>query len=271
MSFKSRTLLLGLLACVLMGSVAADAAYAEAGPFFLTRGVGSEGSGEKLSETNPGEVYGEGGEQALKSTIAGTAIEITAKSAQDKGIIYNNALQGQVKILAAYSGLKLAKPELKECTPKMGSKNEIKTEGHLAWKWNGEKSQLEESSPKVQKPGIIFTSAPIAEGQTKLSEGRFTEVILSGSGCGVLAGTFPVTGSLSMTIKPANVGEWTTGLGSAAPGSKQVHFWNAKEFVGAEAGLSALGSPTIISEEDKVKIKVKVKGLAEEDELSLLT
>ena len=50
---KARTLLLGLVALMLMGSVLAGTAYAEAGPFFYGREAGSEGVGEKLANPIP--------------------------------------------------------------------------------------------------------------------------------------------------------------------------------------------------------------------------
>lgn len=255
--FKTRMLLAGLLACVLMSSVAAGSAYAEAGPFFFGREVGSKGEGEKLSESNPVEVVGEGSEQIIKGTISGTPIEIASKSVQEKGIFYNNALQGQVKLLLINHEPKLVKPAL-TCEVKFGTNNEVKVEGHLAWKWNGEKKQLEESPPVGQGPGLIFTPAPIEAGATKLPEGTFTEVTLSGSGCGVLLGKFAIKGSLAATPEPVNVKEWTSAPTATFPGWKQEHFWNGKEFIGATPGLVFAGNQAEISIKCKIKIKIEI-------------
>jgi hypothetical protein len=82
MLFKARALLLSLVALLLVGSIAAGAAYAEAGPFFKHREAGTKGEGETVEEPIPDEVQGEGGELRLKTKILGTAVEITAKGAQ---------------------------------------------------------------------------------------------------------------------------------------------------------------------------------------------
>jgi hypothetical protein len=267
MSCKARTLLLGLVALVLMGSVSAGTAYAEAGPFFYGREAGSEGVGEKLSESNPGEIQGEGGEQTLRSTIGGTAVEITAKSIQDKGIIYNNALQGQVKVLLTYRGPRLIKPALKECEVKIGSNNETKVEDHLAWKWNGAKKQLEEEKEQATwKPGIIFMTKPIAEGETKLPGGTFAVVTFSGGGCGVISGSFMVDGSLSAAVKPANLDEWSSELITVSPGWKQQSFWNGKSFIGAEPGLTIGENAATFAGESINKNKNKNKNGEKEKE-----
>ena len=55
---KVRILLLSLVALLLVGSISAGTAYAGAGPFFHVREIGTEGSGEGLSETTPLEARG---------------------------------------------------------------------------------------------------------------------------------------------------------------------------------------------------------------------
>jgi hypothetical protein len=258
MSFKTRVLLAGLVACVLMGSVAAGSAYAEAGPFFFGRELGSKGEGEKLSESKPVGIVGEGSEQTIKGTISTTPIEIVSKSLQEKGIIYNNALQGQAKLLLVNHEPKLVKPVLKECEVKFGTNNEVKVEGHLVWKWNGEKKQLEETPPKGQSPGLLFTPAPIEAGATKLPEGIFTEIGFKGVGCGVLAGKFAVKGSLAATPKPVNVGEWSASPTATFPGWKQEHFWNGKESIGAAPGLVFAGNPAEMPLECKATVNIEI-------------
>lgn len=258
MLFKARVLLLSLVALLLVGLSTAGVAYAEAGPFFFGREAGSKGEGEKLSESKPVEVVGEGSEQIIKGTISATPIEIVSKSVQEKGIFYNNALQGQVKLLLINHEPKLVKPALSGCEVKFGTNNEVKVEGHLAWKWNGEKKQLEESPPVGQSPGLIFTPAPIEAGATKLPEGTFTEITLSGSGCGVLAGKFAIKGSLAATPKPVNVKEWTSTPTATFPGWKQEHFWNGKESIGATPGLVFAGNSAEMSIKCEIKIKIEI-------------
>jgi hypothetical protein len=267
MSFKGRNLLLSLMALLLLGSVAAETACAEAGPFFKVRKMGSAGTGEKLSESNTAEVRGEGSEQVITSTVAESPLEVTAKSVQTKGIIYNNARQGVVKAQLEYSGLRLAKPELKACEVKINSNNEIKQESYLAWKWNGQKKQLEEN-PKTQQPGMIFTPKSLAEGQAELPEGTLLDITLSGEGCGVVKGTFPMDGNLSVAIiKPANLEEWSAEVTTASPGWTQVHFWNGKEFIGGEPNLKFGKSEAAVKDKKKkIKVKVKAHKLGEEEE-----
>jgi hypothetical protein len=255
---KGRVLLLGLLATLLLGSAMTGTAFAEAGPFFFGREVGSKGEGEKLSETKPVEIVGEGAEQVINATVGGTPLEIVTKSISEKGIIYNNALQGQVKLLLAYHEPKLVKPELKGCEVTVGANNEMKIESHLAWKWNGEKSQLEENPQKSQTPVLVFTPAPIEAGTTKLPEGTFTEVAFKGSSCGVLLGKFAVKGSMAATPNPANIGEFSAEPSATFPGWKQAHFWNGKESIGAEPALEFAGAKATIALKCKIKIKIEV-------------
>ncbi len=247
MSIKlTRAIVLGFLALLTMGSIGAPAAFgaSEAGPFWHQRKVGNSSKGEKIEEAKPESFNGEGGEQILKGEITGkpnTEIEITTKSVQVKGIIYNNTLQGQIKVLLIYHEPKLVKPTtLPECQVKIGANknNEVKSEGHLAWKYRGVSSELTENPVTVQKPDIIFTPAPIKAGETKLPEGTFTEITFSpASKCGVLAGTFPIKGSQSATTKPENLEEWSRTLITAYPGWKEQHFWNGSLSVEATPKL----------------------------------
>jgi hypothetical protein len=252
-----RCLLLGALWLALAAAMAPGAALAEAGPFWHHRAKGGTGNGLKIEEASPESFNGEGGEQVFNGKISGTEIEITIKSVQAKGIIYNNALQGQFKLLLTGHEPKLVKPALSGCEVKVGENNEIKTEGHMAWKWNGEKKQLEESQ-KEQKPSGVVTPGPIVAGATKLPEGSFASVSLKGSSCGVLAGTFKVNGSASALAKPANLEEWSTTLTIAFPGWEDLHFWNGKEFVGVSSvGLTFGGNPASIKGSAESKAAVQ--------------
>ncbi len=255
MSVKARVLLLSLVALLLVGSAAPGAAYAEAGPFFLGRKAGTEGSGVKIEGSSPAEFQGEGGEQRLNAKVSGSEIEVVSKGIQEKGILYNNALQGQIKAQLGYLGPRLVKPELKGCEVKIGPNNEIKAEGHLAWKWNGENKQLEEP-PTSQKPGLIYTATPIVEGEKELAKGTFAEITLTGEGCSVLKGKFAIKGNESENIKPANPGEWSSELSSTSPGWKQQHYWDGKEFAGVTPSL-AIGEGSASVTGEKVVKKVK--------------
>ena len=247
---RVRAIVLGFLALLAVGSFGATAASANPGPFWHHRNSSAEKNGLKIDQPNDENFSGEGGEQKLLGKINGTEFEIVAKSVQAKGVIYNNSLQGQIKVTLLYHEPKLVVPVLKECQVKIGinKNNEVKAEGHLAWKWNGTKAQLEEQPQANQKPGIIFTPKEITSGEKKLPEGIFTEITLSPSkACGVLAGTFKVTGNLSTITKPGNLEEWSTTLVTEFPGWTQQHFWNGNEFIGAEPKLVFNGSTSTLT------------------------
>jgi hypothetical protein len=236
---RVRAVMLGFLALLAVGSfgVSSASAVVEAGPFWHHRENSKEGVGAKIEANAPETFTGEGGLQKLKSAISGTNFTIQAKSAAASGIIYNNALQGQIKLVLNYKEPTLVEPALKPCEVKVGTNNEVKAEGHLAWKYRGVGTELTESPVKVQKPDIIFTPAQIKKGDTKLPEGKFTEVTLTGSGCGVLAGAHPVKGSVSVIPKPENLEEWSRELKTTFPGFKEQHWWNGTENRGEEIKL----------------------------------
>jgi hypothetical protein len=258
---KLRATLLSLLAMTLVGSFAASSAYAEGGPFWHIRNEGEKGEGKLLSsatEEGP-DVQGSGGLQTLSGEVASTKVEIQAKEQQVKGQLWNSADQGQVKLLIKYHEPKLLKPELKGCEVKVGENNEVKVEGHLAWKWNGEKKQLEEKPQLVQKPDWIFLSSQLAQGAKELPKGAFTKITFSGTGCGTLVGSFNVEGSLSGEPTPNTLEEFNRTQTTKYPGPKLQHFWNGKEYVGVETGLKFGGNPAVLQGEDTIKIDLTLE------------
>lgn len=258
---RVRAVMLGFLALLAVGSLGASSAMAEPGPFWHHRST-AEGIGEKIAEATPENFSGEGGTQLLKGKLSGTEVEISATSVQAKGIIYNNALQGQIKVVLLYHEPTLVKPGLKPCQVKIGvsKNNEVKAEGHLAWKYQEVPAELTEKPAATQKPGIIFTPKQIKAGDTKLPEGTFTEITLSGSACGVLAGTFPVKGNLSTVTKPGNLEEWSRTLVTEFPGWTQQHFWNGLTQIGVTPALSFGGNPSTL--EGSVTSKSAVQEIA---------
>lgn len=236
---RVRAVVLGFMALLAVGSFGVSAASAEPGPFWHHRAVGGEGNGLKIDQPNDENFSGEGGEQTLEGEIGTLKTIITATSVQVKGVIYNNALQGQIKVLLKYHEPKLISPSLVGCEVKIGTNNEVKSEGHLAWKYQGNASELTEKPVTVQKPDIIFTPKEILAGETKLPEGTFTEInLFDASGqCGVLKGLHPVKGSLSSLVKPSNLGEWSTTLVTTYPGWVQQHYWNGSTQITAEPKL----------------------------------
>jgi hypothetical protein len=251
---RVRTALLGVLALLLLSSLTSATAFAEAGPFWHHRANPKEGAGAKIEPNEPESFQGEGGEQRLKGEIGTTPVEGVATSAQAKGIIYNNALQGQTKLRMTLHEPHLVKPELKGCTTTIGENNTISVMGHLAWKWNGTAEQLKENPQLHQKPDGIATPSEITEGATELPKGTFTTITLKGAGCGVLAGTFKMEGSAVIEGTPENLEEWSTSITVRIPeGKKKQHFWNGKVFVGVETGLVSAGNEANITGEAKAK------------------
>jgi hypothetical protein len=251
---RARAAMLGLLAVILVGSLTSATAFAEAGPFWHHREIGGKGEGAKIEASAPESFQGEGGEQRLKGEIGSTPVEGVATSAQAKGIIYNNSLQGQTKLRMTLHEPRLVKPELKGCTTTIGENNTISVMGHLAWKWNGSAEQLKEAPQSHQKPDGIATPSEIAEGATELPKGTFTTITLKGAGCGVLAGTFKMEGSAVIEGTPENLEEWSTSITVRIPeGKRKQHFWNGKVFVGVETGLISAGNEANITGEAKAK------------------
>ena len=248
---RTRAIVLGFLTLLAVGSFGATAALASPGPFWHHRAISGKGEGEKIEEKSPEYFQGAGGEQILKGTIAATPVEIVAKSVQAKGIIYNNSLQGQIKVLLKYHEVKLAKPALTGCEVKVGTNNEVTSEGHLMWKYRGNAKELSQEEPQEalgQKVDIVFTPIPLKEGATELPKGTFTSIALSGTPCGVLAGKFEVKESQSVIPKPSQLQEWSRNLVTIFPGWKEQHFWNGKEVVPVKnVGLTFGGGPATLT------------------------
>jgi hypothetical protein len=259
---RIRAVILGLLAVMMTGSLMAATASAAAGPFWHHRALAGKGEGEKIESKAPENFKGEGGVQTLLGKISTTEIEITSKSLQVKGAIFNNELQGQAKLELVYNQPTLIKPVLKGCVVTVGEKNIVITHGHLAWKWNGEAKQLEEATQKAQTPDLIFTPAEIVSGAKELPKGEFTKITLSGTGCGVLAGSFKVEGSEEGIPTPKNVEEWSTTLLIGTPaGETTQHFWNGTAFIGVRTGLlfggnaaSLIGQTTVTAGQQEVAV-----------------
>jgi hypothetical protein len=238
--------MLGLLAMMLAGSVMAGTASAAAGPFWHHRAVGAEGEGAKVEANAPESFKGKGGEQTLTGTFGGETVEVRAPSVQVKGAVFNNSLQGQVKLEIVYNQPEVLKPAAKPCSVVIGAKNIVVVKGHLMWKWNGEAKQLtEEPQTAGQKPDLVFTPLELATGATTLPAGEFTSLTFTGSGCGVLpGGPRKVSGSEVGLPSPANVNEWSKKLAvRTLPGKEfEQHFWNGTAFEGVKAGLEFTGA-----------------------------
>lgn len=256
--------MLGTLAVMLLGSAMAASASAEAGPFWYHRAPQTEGSGLKIAANAPENFTGVGGEQTLKGTAAGTEFEIFSTSLQVKGTASNTINQGQLKLELVYNQPRLLKPVLTNCNVLVGAKNIVQVKGHLMWKWNGTPGQLTEQPQANQTVDIGFTALePHAQGAGTqlLTGGTFTTITLFGAGCGLLAGTYNVSGSEVGIPSPNALGSWSRTLSVNTVDHKQgtgrwlQHYWDsqANAFVPAELGLSVGGgSPAALVGQTKV-------------------
>jgi hypothetical protein len=198
---RIRVTMLALLVVMLVGSVVVATASAEAGPFWHHRAIGGKGEGEKIESKAPENFRGTGSVQTFDFTISTTAAEVQSLGGvQVKGAIFNGAHQGQFKLETIYLQPTLIKPVLTGCGVTVNTNNIVQVKGHLAWKWNGTQSQLEEQPQANQTPDLIVTNVePQEQEVTKPLDyrkvGVFATVTFKGAGCGVLAGTFNVGGS----------------------------------------------------------------------------
>ena len=145
---------------------------------------------------------------------------------------------------------RLAKPTVSGCEVKIGENNTVKFRVYLTWKWNGTAEQLTANpARKVQGFDGIVIDKEISAGAKELPKGQFTTVTLSK--CGVLNGTFAVTGSATAPkLVPATLEEWKKELKLAyAEGRLKQHLWNGKEFIGVETGLLFAGNEADLSGE----------------------
>lgn len=253
---KARALLPGVLTLLLIGAVMpAGALAAAAGPFAYHRAIGEKSNGVKISEKSPEQFQGEGGEQKAASKISGTEVEGVAKSVQIKGIIYNNSLQGQLKMDLKFHEVELTKPKLPGCIVKFGKNNETSVVGHLAWKWDGTAKQLEEPTQTSQGPTGVGVGSELTQGATELPKTEFTTIAFSGAACGVLIGKYIAKGSETIKTKPSMLGEWGKSIAITLDENKEkIHFWNGKTFIGAETALLLGAEPAKVSGESKASV-----------------
>jgi hypothetical protein len=273
--FKMKAGLLGLLAMLLIGLYASTAAYA-VGPFFHKRAIGEAGNGVKWNQQKPPAweaVGGEGGIATLVGKIGGREVTIQAKETKVKGIVYNNAVQGQAKIELTYVEPKLIKPTEAEgikCTVTIGNNNVVKIFGHLAWTWDGTAAQLKEQPQTGQKPDWIFTPQELQQELKELPTGLiFTTITLKNveaASCGTLASVQnPVKGNAAAAVELPNVKEWSTEeTQKALPNETKQHLFNGKENVGVKTGLFLGTEPAKLEQEDKVKT-LGLQGLEQQE------
>jgi hypothetical protein len=230
---------------LLVGMFAAAVAEANQGPFWYHRGLNGQGKGVKISGQQGGtpfeEVRGGGGTATLEGTLGGAPITIRSSQVQVKGIVYNNALQGQAKLEFAY-----AQPEIVgepgNCVVTIGNKNVVKVFGHLVWTWDNTAAQLKEQPVQKQKPAWLFTGQELQQGATTVPTNiAFTTITIGnapGHTCLLFTPARAVEGSVVASVKPEQLGAFSTSQAAEArPNGTLQHFWNGKENIGFESGL----------------------------------
>jgi hypothetical protein len=259
---RIKAVVLSLLATAVVVAVGANTAAAAeggAGPFWHHRPVGETKNieGTKLASGTTESFKGEGGEQKLKGKIGETEVEINSPKALVKGAISNGEHQGQIKLEIVYEQPRLIKPALKECNVIVGEKNIVTVKGHLAWKWNGEQSQLSTAnSQKELGQTWDFIFSPIEPQEQKpfpeidkldtTAAGTFANIQLTGSGCGIIAGTVAVSGT-EVGIPNRPIEEFNKTLAvrtaeSSSEGSFLQHVWVGSRFQGELIGLRFAGN-----------------------------
>jgi hypothetical protein len=262
---RIRAVMLGLLAVMLVGSVMAATASAEAGPFWYHR-LNAEEEGKKLATGVAESFSGSGGIQRFLSAVKNEgkeeAVEITSEKVEAKGAITNGTHQGQIKLELTYKEPKLVSHP--ECIVTVGTNNTVVVKGHLAWKWNGEKAQLEEQPQKAQTPDLIFTAVEPQEQEPKVEVvdlrkvGVFTtlgfkpltkacgpfatlnKVEVQGSEVGIP--NLPINEfSKKLAVRTMPGGTIPKALGEGE-GFLQ-HIWNGNRFLGLLVGLRFGGFP----------------------------
>ncbi len=221
---RIRALVLGLLAVMLAGLVMAGAASAEAGPFWHHRPFEGSGTGEKIEPEEPENFEAEGGAQTLISKFQTLSVELKSPAVQIKGAIFNNSHQGQIKLVLFYQpitatlGGKLA-PNCKVTVGQQGQfSNILQIKGHLAWKWDGSKQQLEEQPQRQQKWDIVFTAVEPQEqpGRPLIDlrkSGVFAEFRFAGAECSLLNGLSPKIAGAEVGIpNPSQPETWSKKL-----------------------------------------------------------
>jgi hypothetical protein len=280
--FRAR-LLVALAAVILLGSLSASPAFAEGGPFCHHRAVGGKGEGEKISEAEPEAFDGGGGEQQLVDKILGSPITIAIKQVQVKGIVYNNLDQCQTKTLIDYVEPRVVSPaSFTGCEVKINIQNSVKIFGHQAWKWAGEKKELEEKEPgKIQHRDWIFLPVELPQGAIGLpkTEVPFAIITLSKKGtgeCEIAKIEANVTGSMSGEgFKLTNGGEPKQALEEFGTeeeintelngGRGPQKFWNGSlPWIGVQTGLEFAGAAATYKAAFKIKTIGRQQGAAQE-------
>jgi hypothetical protein len=152
------------------------------------------------------------------------------------------------KVILTYSEQKIVGAP--NCEVKINGNNVVKLYGHQAWKWDGTKTQLEETKQEKQHRDWIFLPVELQQGATGLPTGTPLETITITSKpkvtCLLTTAQMKVEGSATAagfanpqkTKENQNLGEWGAVEEIRITGGEGAqHFWNGSKFIGVQTGL----------------------------------
>jgi hypothetical protein len=260
MGYKVRLVLGGLIALLAVSSIISVSASAGPGPFWLQKKVNDCCSaGWKITAQSPEKFQGKSGRSILKAKVNGVPfLEIICNKGRSGGIIYNNGLQGQMKISVSFTECVVV--SLKGCT--VAEPIQFNANGHLMWKWNGTTAQLNERPQEKQVPDLLFYGGEIQQGTKALEEGKeLVGLKISGEACAVKE-TFVVKGFESADATPWTM-QFKNQIGPQTefaerlfigftPGPHEQHFWNGEEQIGLVTSFHLGVEPFSLTNQDEL-------------------
>ncbi len=249
---KVRLILAGLVALLALSSILPAASLAGGGPFWRQRKAAAEGNGVKISEQSPVKFQAKSGRSILSGTVGTTATKIECAEDRAGGILYNNSLQGQGKIIVSFFGCTTELPKCKVVEPIV-----FKANLHLVWKWQGLAKELEgqKQTEAGQVPDLLFYTGEIAQGTTTLEEKEFVKIELKKNtegSCLEEGVPLEAKGYESATLTPEGVEHWTTKTSIGfTPGPHEQHFWNGTTQVSLITSLMFDSKPATFTSQDE--------------------
>lgn len=234
MSFKVRSLILGLLSVMVLGAIVSGPALAEPGPFWHHRAVGGKGVGEKVEKTAPEKFTGKSAATEFESVVGSTAVRLVGE-VEVEGTVWNETNQGQGELKTKFTNVK--DPALPTCNVTVTVPEPYRI--HLMWKYAGNEKELTEQPQSQQKWDgfIIPLKTELLEKGVK-ENNTFATVGFAGAGCNLLNGIkSTAVGSVAFSGNMGLEG-WSQTPTLFFPGqSLWQHYWNGKEFVAIKTGL----------------------------------
>jgi hypothetical protein len=230
MQSRVRLTLALLTSLIALGSILSGAASAVPGPYWHQRKAGGAGNGVKISEFSPDKFQAKGGKWVLDAPNLSVSTSVTCGEHRSSGVIYNNALQGQIKIDTTFEK---CETNLANCA--VDEPIKFHADAHLMWKWRFSPKELEaEKQSKLgQYPELMFEGGEIHQGAKGLEKLELMHIEFKGSGTGECEQPFPpliVKGYHGAAMSPLGVERWTTNYSLSFPEIQQTQsYWNGLE------------------------------------------